>query len=368
MAISDYWKAANERMEAVANGETPDRVPFEITWDEALGCRISGMKIKELISNPKLLAEQSIRISEFLGQDSPALITAPYAGPWEALAYAEVNGKENEIVWHDYSVPIVHEGSLAGTEEEIDNLIIPDHANSWIWKNIYEALAIIQERTGRAPTFMPSLTWSNVQLLHGSDSYFDILEEPEMMLRLCQKIYDSQMDLYKYFVSCFGESPMHFNSQYGFNKTMLSFEQAWKFEGEFVKKFCLETHADLGIHNCGFKPYWDEMIDKFAEEGVKVVSVNGCRPKELDYWVKFREKYPDVIVQGATLYVNDQIMNGTPEEVEQVVKTEIQTLAPLGRFVVMPTCSAQWGVPLQNLRAVRDAVVKYGSYPINQAL
>lgn len=365
MVNKDYWKAAGERVAATFAGDTPDRVPYLLLNDEAFGARICGQTIRSLLADPKNLAERSIEVNEFLGVDHNNLITVQYAGPYEAYAFAVANGKKNAFVWHDYATPFMHQGVLAGTEKDIDNLQIPDHTKDGAWPAILEAGAIVQEKTGVPLLFVPSLTWSNVQQLRGSAAYLDVKQNPELLLKLCQKIYDSQIDLFHAFTKVLGKPTMVFNCQYGFNRALLNFDDAWKFEGQFVARFCKETNTALTVHNCGFEPYWDEMIDKFAQEGVHVALVNGCRPKDLNYWVKFREKYPEIVIMGANIYVNDEILLGTPEDVEKIVKENIRMLAPLKRFIVSPLCCPQWGVPLQNLLAVKDAVRKYGTYPIN---
>ena len=46
------------------------------------------------------------------------------------------------------------------------------------------------------------------------------------------------------------------------------------------------------------------------------------------------------------------------------VKENIDMLAPYGRFAVVPVCCMPWRVPLGNIFAVREAVERYGRYPI----
>jgi uroporphyrinogen-III decarboxylase len=154
------------------------------------------------------------------------------------------------------------------------------------------------------------------------------------------------------------------NAQYGFNAHMLSFEDAWKFEGQFIARFCKKTGLPLYIHNCGFKPYWEETIDRLGQEGVTVFGVNGSFPQDLEYWVNFRKKYPDIHIMGAAISVNAEMEHGTAGDVANRVKENIMMLAPLKRFIVCPLCCMPWRVPLSNMRAVLEAVEKYGRYPI----
>ena len=359
------WKASIERMAAVNAGETPDRVPFAILNGEALGARISGLTVKEMMMSPKKLAEVSIQVSEFLGHDLVSTVLIPYAGPWEALAFAKVNGKAGIFSWSDYGTPHIPEGKLCDTEKAIERLEIPDHRKVEPWPTILKAMAIIEEKVGIKPRFAPSLTWSNLQMLRGSQAYLDVLTNPDLLLLLCEKIYASQMDLYHAFCSICGKPTVAVNAQYAFNRHMLSFESAWKFEGQFVERMCKETECALFVHNCGFEPYWDEMIEKFRDVGVPVVGLVASHPLDIDTWVQFRKKFPDIVIQGVTIYVNDHIQYGTPEDVMKQAKYVIEKIAPYKRFILSPVCTVDWRMPLSNIFAIREAVEKYGRYPIN---
>ncbi len=358
------WKASQERMAAVYAGETPDRVPLSILTGESIAARITGLTVREMLSSPKKLAEASLTTSEVLGADGLGPAIPPYAGPMEALAFAKANGKADKFVWFEYRAPHMPEGVICKTEKDIENLEIPDHLKVEPWPTILEASAILKEKSGASPGFAPSLTWSNVQLLRGTQAYIDVRENPDLLLKLCEKIYASHVDLYKASCKVVGKPKTMFNCQYGFNRHMLSFEDAWKFEGQFVVRFYKETGLPLIVHNCGFEPYWEEMIDKFREEGVPILCVNGGHPMDIDYWVQFNKKYPDIVIMGVALYVNDLLQSGTPEDIMERVRQIIAKLGPSKRLIVCPHCTVDWRQPLSNIFALREAVEKYGKYPI----
>lgn len=358
------WKASQDRVNAVFAGQTPDRVPVFILCGESTAARISGLTIKEMLSSPKKLAEASLTAYEVLGTDNLDTALPPYAGPVEAYAFAKVNGKADKFAWFDYHTPHMPEGTICRTEEDIENLEIPDHSKVWPWPVIFEATAILRDKTGMSPMFAPSLTWSNVQLLRGSQAYLDMRQNPDLLLKLCEKIYQAHIDFYEAYCKIVGTPTAMFNCQYAFNRHMLRFEDAWKYEGQFVVRFFKETGLPLMVHNCGFEPYWGEMIDRFKEEGVPVIAVNGSHPLDIEKWVQFNEKYPDVVMVGATIYVNDLIQRGTPEQVEEQVKNVIAKLGHSKRLIVCPLCTPDWRMPLSNLLAIREAVEKYGKYPI----
>jgi uroporphyrinogen-III decarboxylase len=358
------WQASVERLALTFAGETPDRVPLVFIASEDIATRISGLTVREMLSSSKKLAEVSIQVCEVLGGDNASVVVTPYCGPYEGLAFAKANGKDELFVWKDHSTPFLREGTTCATAQDIEWLEIPDHSKVEPWPTILEATAIVQERTGVPATFSPSLTWSSVQMLRGSQAYLDVIENPDLLLALCEKIYASQWDYYEAFCKVMGRPYFAYNCQYAFNRTMLSFEDAWRFEGQFVSRFCKQAGLALGIHNCGFDPYWVELVERHRSEGVPVLIVNGSHPLDLDEWVRFREKFPDIVIQGASLFVNGELESGTPRDVGQRVRENIMKLGPYKRFVVNPVCCMPWRVPLANIFAVRDAVQRYGRYPI----
>lgn len=361
------WKASAERVRATIMGETPDRVPVTFLAAEDIAARISGLTVREMLTSSKKLADVSRQVYEVLGADNLGVVMTPYCGPYEGIAFARANGRDAVISWKDYSTPFIQEGRICQTEKDVENLEIPDHSRIEPWPTILKAMARLKETVGMGDGFAPSLTWSNVQLLRGSQAYMDVLEAPELLLELCEKIYASQMDYYKAYTKIVGRPTSAYNCQYAFNKHMLSFEDAWKFEGQFVSRFCKETGLPLAIHNCGFEPYWEELVERHIEDGVTVVAVNGSHPQNLDDWVRFRKKFPDVVITGASLYVNAELENGTPEDVYARVKENIEKLAPYGKFILCPVCCLPWRVPLGNILAVREAAEEYGRFPLASA-
>jgi uroporphyrinogen-III decarboxylase len=359
------YSACLERISNTIVGITPDRVPLIYLTSEDISARIAGISIREMLSTPELLADKTIMINDFLGGDGMATAVNVYCGPLEGLAYAIVNNKKEAFVWKDYTSPFVREGIICKTEEDIDNLQIPDHTQVEPWPTLFKAIAIIQEKTGIGlDQFSPSLTWSSVQMLRGSQAYIDVRLNPELLLALCEKIYASQWDYYQAYCKIAGQPGFAFQCTYAFNQHMLSFEDAWKFEGQFIVRFAKQSGLPMVIHNCGFKPYHIELIERLQQEGVTILALNASHPLDIDWWVEFRKKFPEITIMGG-LHVNAEMENGTEEDVANRVKAVIKKLGNDSRLIITPTCCMPWRIPLSNIKAVTDTVEKYGKYPIN---
>jgi len=332
---------------------------------EDVAARVTGLTIREMMASPEVLAEKTILVNDFLGGDGMPLVANPYCGPFEGLAYAKANGRNDVFVWKDYTTPFIREGFICQTEEDIEKLKIPDHYSVEPWPTLFKAIAIVQERTGMGgDQFSPSLTWSSVQMLRGSQAYLDVKKNPDLLMELCEKIYTSQWNYYEAYRDMAGPPVGALQCSYAFNQHMLSFDDAWKFEGQFIARFAKESGLPLIIHNCGFKPYHIELIEKLQQEGIQIQAVNASHPLDIDWWVEFRKKYPEITIMGG-LHVSAEMENGTPQDVENRVKEVIKKLGGTGRLVITPTCCMPWRVPLSNIKAVVEAVEKFGAYPIN---
>jgi uroporphyrinogen-III decarboxylase len=72
-----------------------------------------------------------------------------------------------------------------------------------------------------------------------------------------------------------------------------------------------------------------------------------------------------VTIIGANIDVSRELLNGTPQDVENKVKENITNLASGGRYIVGPICCLPWGVSLKNIMTIPKAIKKWGTFPLN---
>ncbi|MHA1886109.1 MAG: hypothetical protein ACW96S_13720, partial [Promethearchaeota archaeon] len=106
-------------------------------------------------------------------------------------------------------------------------------------------------------------------------------------------------------------------------------------------------------------PYFDEVCSE-----IDLLAINGSHPLDIEYWVDFREKHPNVAIIGANIDVSRELFNGTPLDVEIKVKENIMHLASEGRYLVGPICCLPWGVSMKNIMTIPKAIKKWGTYPL----
>ncbi len=80
--------------------------------------------------------------------------------------------------------------------------------------------------------------------------------------------------------------------------------------------------------------------------------------------VEVKRRYGDRLCLIGNIDLGYTLTRGTPEEVEAEVRERIRTLAPGGGYCVSSSNSVTEYVPFANYQAMRQAVLKYGKYPI----
>jgi hypothetical protein len=158
--VKDWAASVNRIFRTISGSKRVDKVPFLAFAGEQMICRVTGKTVKELYNSPKTYANAIISTFEFLNADSINVPNA-YAGPSEALAFAEANNKLDAIKWFDYQPLMCKQGDICKTEEDIENLEIPDHGKNNLWKNSLATAKLINEKT-KFPQVISLSIWSVV--------------------------------------------------------------------------------------------------------------------------------------------------------------------------------------------------------------
>jgi len=132
---------------------------------------------------------------------------------------------------------------------------------------------------------------------------------------------------------------------------------------ELFERIYKEFHIGVGIHPCTVGP-WEHAIPvwkKWVEED-HVPSFMLCEYGGADAMARAKKELAPATVVG-NLHPLDVMMYGSPADVEAACKELIKKCGPGGRFILQ--CSDfPPRTPIENLKAMRSAVEKYGYYPI----
>ncbi len=241
-------------------------------------------------------------------------------------------------------------GRYTGLKEEAKNL----HENS--------EYAIV----GDIPVF-GAMDYACLFLMGPERFYMDVIANPGFILRLVEILADLQLRFYKNYLNAIGKyidvimvaedlggnngpliSPDHY-------RTLLKPYAAklWK----FIKG---NTDAYLFLHCCG-SVY--QLIPDLIEMGVDAlnpiqVGAKGMAPKRI------KAEFGYKLTFWGAIDTQKVMPFGTPEDVENEVKTRIAELAPGGGYVLTAVHNIQADVKPQNVFRMYQAAHKYGTYPI----
>jgi len=136
-------------------------------------------------------------------------------------------------------------------------------------------------------------------------------------------------------------------------------KELWeKIEGPFVREMANAIQSRgciVGVHNCGDGVYFDSQI-RFMEPGFITFAQ---LPDDCSNAKELKRRYGDqVVLMG---YVDTSLLNyGTPYEVMEACRIQIEDLADGGGFVLAPGCEFPPNAPLENALAIVKASQIYG--------
>ena len=121
----------------------------------------------------------------------------------------------------------------------------------------------------------------------------------------------------------------------------------------------LAPDAKLFFHSCGnVRP----LLPDFIELGVDILNPVHVRATGMDPVELKRDFGRDIVFWGGGVDTQDVLPHGTPAEVRDDVRRNIEALAPGGGFVFNTVHNIQADVPPENIVAMVEALHEYGAY------
>jgi uroporphyrinogen decarboxylase len=121
----------------------------------------------------------------------------------------------------------------------------------------------------------------------------------------------------------------------------------------------LAPQAKLFLHSCGnVRP----LLPDFIELGVDILNPVHTRATGMDPGALKRDFGKDLVFWGGGVDTQEVLPRGTPEEVREDVRRNLEALAPGGGFVFNPVHNIQADVSPGNVIAMWEALQQYGVY------
>jgi len=121
----------------------------------------------------------------------------------------------------------------------------------------------------------------------------------------------------------------------------------------------LAPNARRFFHSCGnVRP----LLSDFIEIGVEILNPVHTRAAGMEPAALKRDFGAALVFWGGGVDTQGALPTGTPQEVKDDVRRNIEALAPGGGFVFNPVHNIQADVPPQNIIAMWEALQEYGVY------
>jgi uroporphyrinogen decarboxylase len=121
----------------------------------------------------------------------------------------------------------------------------------------------------------------------------------------------------------------------------------------------LAPDAKLFFHSCGnVRP----LLPDFIELGVDILNPVHTRATGMEPVALKRDYGRDIVFWGGGVDTQDVLPHGTPQQVKDDVRRNVETLAPGGGFVFNTVHNIQADVPPENVVAMLEALTELGAY------
>ena len=121
------------------------------------------------------------------------------------------------------------------------------------------------------------------------------------------------------------------------------------------------TQAKIYLHSCG-NVY--RLIGDFIEMGVDLLNPVQVSAGEMGDTARLKREFGDRLSFLGGIDTQRVLPFGTPEDVRAEVRRRIRDLAPGGGYIAAAVHCLQPDVPMENVLAMCDEVLKAGRYPL----
>lgn len=381
---------SRERVRTALNHKEPDRIPFDLG-----GTVLTSMhhavyrKLRPMLGLPEVepkimdVFQQIVVIDDDLHQlwETDVTNVAPRSSATHKIVVDTTSMPGYDFFHDEFGIgwrkpqdgglyyDMFHH-PLAGsiTKKDIDNYPWPDPVEPARFEGLAERAKAVAE-SGRAVIlggltagFMEITAWTR-----GFADYFaDLAGDQELIGYLMDKIIDLKLQYWEIALPMIGEyvdvvqEADDFAGQFDMLFSPRTFRKMMTPRQKYLFGRIKElTDAKIFFHSCGSIR---KVIPDLIENGVDIlnpvqVSATGMDPFDLK-----REFGKDLTFWGGGVDTQRVLGDGTPQEVADDVKRNIEALAKDGGFIFAAVHNIQGNVPPENVIAMYETFREYGNY------
>jgi len=248
------------------------------------------------------------------------------------------------------------------TPDDYAKIASLDPRKSGRMKYVIDCIKGLSDKIGKTHAIVGFVYGSlgTLSMMRGPEKFFmDLVECPEKV-KPALAVMDEVLCEYAKAQAEAGAHGVCYDNLYA-SESILS-KQLWEdFEGEGMKKVC-QAIKDQGVlvahHNCGNGIYFDKII----EWGFPDVVSHAYVADDVDSWEEHKKKWGMATATMGWVPPGPVAMLGTPEEIEEECKAELEIFMKDGGFVLATGCEFGPNAPLRNAKRMVEARNKYGVY------
>ncbi len=339
-----------ERMLSTLRHKEPDHVPCCPIVCGA-GRRLIGNTYAEFSTDPVIAAESFLAGFSLIGGDC---IVALVDLSIEAADFGQkMIYPDNSTAHPDYTNPVIRE------KDDYRKLKPIDFAHALRMQGYTMALSMMVRRMGLRG-FVAGFLFGPLGVLNmirgTQDLFRDCVTHPREVMAACGTITRVLIEFAE--AQCDAGVVMVvidtlFASWNGLSKDLWE-----KIEGPFAREIASAIRRKgclVGVHNCGHGIYFDAQIRSMEPSAISFAHL----PDDCSDRRELKKRYGDQVVLIG-MVDTPLLTRGTPYEVMEECRKQIDDLAPGGGFVLSPGCEFPQNAPLENAHAIVKAAELYG--------
>jgi uroporphyrinogen decarboxylase len=381
---------SNERILATLNHHEPDRIPFDMGSCQVTGIHVVAYQnLRHALGLPEVKIQMCDAVQQLgsIDEDLVRLLNIDTRGlyplnshNWQVVekdagdywAYYDEWGithyrpKKNGLYFSVVKVPLP---STDLTVEDISNYSWPDVGNPERIAGL-RVQAEHYRSSGYAIVLKDSFAgiFEFAQRIVGMENLLMMMITNEKAsCALFDKLLELKLDYWQTALAELGDlvDIVTYADDYGTQTSQIISPDMFRRLVKPRVKTLLETFAKLAPHAKRFfhsdgnvRP----LIPDFLEMGVDILNPIHIRAKDMDPAALKRDFGRDLVFWGGGVDTQGVLPNGTPREVKDDVRRNIEALAPGGGYVFNTIHNIQPDVPPENIIAMWEALQEYGVY------
>lgn len=347
------------RLRTALLGGKPDRVP--------LGDWLVDQDVKDaFMGKPVADLKAEVEFWSAAGFDHIPLA----AGILNPLAQDKIAGGTGRKGCGNYSIYQVESQEKTWAEEEKGVITTLEGFENYQWPGVddfsYSVFEKVKEYLpeGMKVTFVLGKIYTPVWMLMGAETFFfSLIENEPLIERMFYQVGKIQFEVFEKAVEFDTVGAVLMPDDIAHNLGLfISPKYLRKYLFPWYKRIgdvCKERGLPYIYHSDG--NLWEVMED-IIDAGYN--ALHPIQPSCMDI-KEVKERYGDRLCLIGNINLDYTLTRGAPEEVVAEVRQRIRDIAPGGGYCVASSNSVTNYVPLENFKAMIEAVMEFGRYPIS---